>query len=180
MLNCSKANPMKTKEAIKKAFERKEKAMQRLPSVGKGSVTTKISVTDGMTCKIQEGDWTLTADMSDINGGNNEGPTPGTFGRAAFGSCLAITYIMFASKMNISIENLKVEVQVDYDARGMYGFDNVRPGYSEVRYIVKVESPASKQELMKVLDKADKHSSYLDLFANETQVTRTVELNKKN
>ena len=109
---------MKTKQSIKEAFERKEKAMQRMPSVGKGGVTTKINVKDGMTCEIQEGDWKLIADMSEKNGGNNKGPTPGTFGRAAFGSCLAITYIMFASKMEVQIENLEVEVQVDYDARG--------------------------------------------------------------
>ena len=171
---------MKTKESIKEAFQKKEKTMQRMPSVGKGSVTTKINIRDGMTCEIQEGDWKLTADMSEKNGGNNEGPTPGTFGRAAFGSCLAITYIMYASRTDIPIENLEVEVQVDYDARGMYGFEDVRPGYSEVRYTVKVQSPASEEELMKLLDKADKHSSYLDLIANETQVKRTVELNKLN
>jgi len=171
---------MKNKKSIKEAFERKEKTMQRLPSVGKGNVTTKINVIDGTTCQIEEGDWKLIADMSEKNGGKNKGPTPGTFGRAAFGSCLAITYIMFASKMDIAIESLEIEVQVDYDARGMYGFEEVKPGYSEIRYNVKVESAASKQELMKVLDKADKHSSYLDVFANETQVKRTVELTTSN
>ena len=171
---------MKTKQSIKEAFERKEKALVRMPSIGKAGVTTKIQVTNGMTCQIQEGDWTLIADMSEKNGGNNRGPTPGTFGRAALGSCLAITYIMYASKMNVPIENLEVEVQVDFDARGMYGIEDVRAGYSEVRYTVKVESPVSEEEIMKVLDKADKHSSYLDLFANETKVTRAVELTKPN
>ena len=171
---------MKNKKSIKEAFERKEKTMQRLPSVGKGSVTTKINVIDGTTCQIEEGDWKLIADMSEKNGGKNEGPTPGTFGRAAFGSCLAMTYIMFASKMEVAIESLEIEVQVDYDARGMYGFEDVKPGYSEIRYNVKVESAASEQELMKVLDKADKHSSYLDVFANGTKVKRTVELTISN
>lgn len=171
---------MKTKQSIKEAFERKENALQRMPSVGLGGVTTKIIVKDGTTCEIKEGDLTLIADMSIQSGGNNMGPTPGTFGRAAFGSCLAITYILFASKMNVPIENLEVEVQVDYDARGMFGFEKVRSGYSEVRYIVKIESPASEEEIMKLLDKADKHSSYLDLFANETPVTRSVQLNNSN
>lgn len=167
---------MKTSEIIRTAFERKEKAMLRIPSVGIGGVTTKIRVTDGTTCEITEGDWTLTADMTEKNGGNNKGPTPGTYGRTAFGSCLAITYLMFASKMKIPIENLEIEVQVDYDARGMYGFEGVRPGYSEVRYTVKVQSPASEAELMKLFDKADTHSSYLDTFANKTPVRRILEL----
>jgi uncharacterized OsmC-like protein len=171
---------MKTKKSIKEAFEKKENLLNRLPSVGKGGVTTIIHVKDGTTCEIQEGDWRLVADMSEKNGGQNQGPTPGTFGRAAFGSCLAITYMMYASKMEIPIENLEVEVQVDYDARGMYGIEEVRAGYSEVRYCVRVESPSSEAELMAMLDKADKHSSYLDLFANETPVIRTVELKTKN
>jgi uncharacterized OsmC-like protein len=171
---------MKTNENIKVAFDRKKEVLTRMPSAGLGSVTTKINVKDGTTCEIREGDWTLVADMSEKNGGNNAGPTPGTFGRAAFGSCLAITYIMYASKMNIPIDDLEVEVQVDYDAKGMYGFENVRPGYTEVRYTVKVKSPAAEEELLKLLDIADKHSSYLDLFANETKVTRTVEINKTN
>jgi len=171
---------MKTSETIKEAFERKEKAMRRKPSIGLGGVTTKIRVTDGTTCEITEGDWKLTADMSEKSGGKNKGPTPGTYGRAAFGSCLAISYILYASRMNVPIENLEVEVQVDYDARGMYGFENVRPGYTEVRYLVQVESPASEEQLMEVLDRAEKHSSYLDVFANETPVKRTVGLKVTN
>jgi uncharacterized OsmC-like protein len=172
---------MKTKQSIKEAFERNENAMQRMPNIGLGGVTTKIKIKDGTTCEINEGDWTLTADMNPKSGGNNKGPTPGTFGRAAFGSCLAISYILYASKMNVPIENLEVEVQVDYDARGMYGFDEVRAGYSEVRYIVKIESPASEETLMNMLNKADKHSSYLDIFVNETPVKREVEfINNKS
>jgi uncharacterized OsmC-like protein len=171
---------MKTNNTIKEAFERKEKTMRRLPSVGKGSVNTSIKIKDGTTCEIQEGDWRLIADMSKKNGGKNQGPTPGTYGRAAFGSCLAITYMMYASKMEIPIENLEVEVQVAYDARGMYGFEEVRAGYSEIRYNVKVQSTASETELINLLDKADKHSSYLDLFANVTPVSRTVEFIKSS
>ncbi len=169
---------MKTKRYIKDAFERKERAMQRFPSIGKGMVATKINIKDGLTCQIEESDWTLIADMSEKSGGRNAGPTPGTFGRAAFGSCLAITYMMFASKMGIPIENLDIEVQVEYDARGMYGFEHVRPGYSKVLYNVKIKSPASEDEIIALLDIADKHSSYLDLFANKTSVTRSVELLK--
>ena len=169
---------MKTKQSIKETFERKENAMRLKPYVGKGSVTTKINVVDGLTCEIQEGAWKLIADMSKQSGGEGKGPTPGTFGRAAFGSCLAMTYIMYASKMAVPISDLEVVVQVDYDARGMYGFEDVSPGYSEVRYHVKVESPAPEEALMKVLNKANVHSSYLNVFGEKQEIKHQIEIVK--
>ena len=171
---------MKTKATIKDNYERKVKIMEHKPAVGKGTVRANVKVKDGFTCEFTEGDWTFTADMSEKSGGNNQGPTPGTFGRAAFGSCLAISYIMYASLMDVPIENLEVDVQVDYDARGIYGFEDVRPGYTEVRYTVKVDSPATEEELIAVMDKAEKHSSYLDVFSNTTPVKRQVEILKTN
>jgi len=169
---------MNNMKIIKAAFERKVKLMKRKPDIGKGIVKTKIGLTKGLTCKIEEGNWNLIADMGKNSGGSETGPTPGTYGRAAFGSCLAITYMMYASKMNVAISFLEIEVEVDYDARGMYGFDNVFPGYHEVRYNVKVESSASDKALLAVLDKADQHSSYLAVFGKEQKVKRTIQIIK--
>lgn len=180
-LNFSKGvRTLKTKESIKKAFEKNEKSLSRMGTIGRGSVTTKVNVKDGTTCQIEEGDWSMITDLSESGGGNGEGPNPGVLGRAALGGCLAITYMMYASKMDIPIENLEVELHVDYDVRGMFGFKDVRAGYPEIRYLVKVESPASRQDLLSMLDKADKHSSFLDLFANGTQIARSVELINNN
>jgi uncharacterized OsmC-like protein len=114
--------------------------------------------------------------MSAKSGGNNSAPNPGIFGRAALGSCLAIGYIQWAAKLGVPISELEVEIQADYDSRGMYGVDGQRPGYREIRYVVHVASDAPQPDILHVLNVADAHSDYLHVFRNPQRVLRQVHL----
>ncbi len=115
--------------------------------------------------------------MPEQAGGNTSGPTPGVFGRAALGSCLAIGYMMRAAVMDIQISGLEVEVQADYDDGVLFGTVlNVPPGYLEVRYTVTIESDAPEDKIMEMLDDADKHSPYLDIFSRAQSCIRKVNI----
>jgi uncharacterized OsmC-like protein len=115
--------------------------------------------------------------MPEQAGGNEAGPTPGVFGRAALGSCLAIGYMMRAATMGIPISKLEVEVQADYDDGALFGTaPNVPPGYLEVRYSVTIESDASEEDIINMLDEADKHSPYLDIFSRAQSCNRKVNI----
>lgn len=167
---------------IRNTLERNVKAVTLRPAVGKGTAVTKVRLRDGLACDIQEGPWTLVAGMTEKYGGANEGPNPGVYGRAALGSCLAIGYAMWAARLNVPIESLDIEIHADYDVRGELGVaDEVRPGYSQIRYVVRVSSPASEAEIQHWLDTADKYSSWLDNIENavpviaERHVTTTTE-----
>jgi uncharacterized OsmC-like protein len=152
---------------IAAVLERNIKAVTLRPSVGQGTATTKVTLRDGLACDIQEGPWRLVAGMTEKYGGSNDGPNPGVYGRAALGSCLAIGYAMWAARLGVPIESLEIEVQADYDVRGELGAnDSVRPGYSEVRYIVTVASPAPSDAITQWLDTADRYSSWRDNLAN--------------
>ena len=125
----------------------------------------------------QEGKWQFKADMPEVAGGNAAGPTPGVYGRAALGSCLAIGYMMRAARDNINITSLEVEVQASYDDGPLFGTTHdIFPGYSEVKYIVTIESDATEDEVMQLLDEADEHSPYLDVFARAQHCTREVKI----
>jgi len=52
--------------------------------------------------------------------------------------------------------------------------DEVRPGYSQIRYIVHVSSPASEAEIVRWLDTADKFSSWRDNIANPVPLLREI------
>jgi uncharacterized OsmC-like protein len=140
----------------------------------KGTAVTKVRTRDGLTCDIEEGAWRMTADMNPKWGGNGEGPTPGTFGRGALGSCLAIGYTMWAAKLGVPISNIEVEVQADYDTRGMCGITEVPAGYSEVRYLVTITSTAPQEDVLQVLDTADAYSSYFDIFARALTMKKRI------
>src|SRR5665647_2231664 len=102
---------MNDADKIKTAVERTKKALSLKPVLGKGTGISKATIINGLTCEIQEGNWKFISDMPSSVGGNQAGPTPGVYGRAALGSCLAIGYAMKAAEMGIQIHNLEVEVQ---------------------------------------------------------------------
>ncbi|MCB0622085.1 MAG: OsmC family protein [Saprospiraceae bacterium] len=168
---------MQTRNEIKAAFDRKVNALSLRPYVGQGTARTSVRIVDGLSCEIQDGPWKLFADMSARSGGNGQGPDPGVLGRSALGSCLAISYVLWASRLEVPIDALEVDVEADYDARGMYGWDEVEAGYLEVRYTVRVSSPAPREAIMEVLDLADRHGSYLAVFGKPQRVVREVLLN---
>jgi len=161
---------------IKSAIDRVIKTLIQKPSFGLDTRISKATITNGLTCEIQEGNWKFTADMPEQVGGNAAGPTPGVYGRAAFGSCLAIGYMMRAAQLGININSLEVEVQADYDDGALLGTSTTPPGYSEVRYSVTVDSDASQEEIMRMLDEADAHSPYLDVFSRAQKCIRKVHI----
>jgi len=156
---------MTESQKIKLAVERSIKALSLKPSLGLGTGHSITRIKNGLTCEIQERNWKFFADMPESVGGNATAPTPGVYGRAALGSCLAIGYMMQAAKMGITIDALEVEVQTDYDDGALLGTAQTDAGYSEVRYIVTIESDAAEDDIVKLLDEGDKHSPYLDVFS---------------
>jgi uncharacterized OsmC-like protein len=160
---------------IRSAIERNVKAIELRPGIARNTAVTRVQLRDGLACTIEEGPWRLVAGMAEKFGGTGEGPTPGVFGRAALGSCLAVGYAMWAARLGIQVDALEIELQADYDARGELGLsDDVRPGYSQIRYVVHVSSPASEAEILRWLDTADRYSSWRDNIANPVPLVREV------
>lgn len=167
---------MKGEEKIRTAFERATKAMRLRDSIGRGTATTRVTMTEGFTCEVEDGRWNLTVDMSEKGGGDGRGPDPGVMGRSALGTCLAIAYRQWLIQCDVPIESLEVEIQADYDARAEYGVTDGSPAYEEIRYVVTVESDAPEEEVMRALDEAETHCTYLVIFREPQRVVREVRL----
>jgi uncharacterized OsmC-like protein len=168
---------MVANEKIRSGFRRVATALAQRPAFGHGTNCSTASIRDGLTCEVREGDWTFIADMPEQAGGNGAGPTPGVYGRAALGSCLAIGYMMKAAVMDIPVASLEVQVQADYDDGALFGTaPGVPPGYLEVRYTVTIDSTAAGELILKMLDEADRHSPYLDVFSRAQRCSRTVNI----
>lgn len=167
---------MNQMEKIRLAFERSHKALSLKPTLGLGTGTSITRVVNGLTCEVTEGPWKFKTDMPEAAGGNAAAPTPGVYGRAALGSCLAIGYMMRAARDNINIQSLEVEVQASYDDGPLFGTNNEVPGYLQVKYIVRIESDASEETIMQLLDEADQHSPYLDVFTRAQDCIREVKI----
>jgi uncharacterized OsmC-like protein len=167
---------MEIQEEIKNKINRTIRALSSKPSLGYTTSVSTARITNGLACEVKEGDWVLKADMPDRAGGTETAPTPGILGRAALGSCLSIGYMMQAALLDIPIKSLEVEIEADWDAGGAFGTSEVFSGYLELRYRVRVESNASEEDILKVLDAGDKFSPYLDVFTRSQTCLRKVEI----
>jgi uncharacterized OsmC-like protein len=163
-------------ENVKRAFEGIVDALIANPALGRGTGTTIARIRHGLACEIEAGSWRFVADMPETSGGTASGPTPGVYGRAALGSCLAIGYAMRAAKLGVPISGIEVEVQADFDDGALFGVSDEPPGYSEVRYLVTVTTDAAEPDVLRVLDEADVHSPYLDVFRRAQRCTRSVRI----
>ncbi len=169
---------MADKSTMKKAYERNQKAVKLRPEIGKSTAITKIRLFDGTTCEVEHKHWKFNVDIGKSEGGNDAGPGPGILERGALGSCLAIAYSQQAAIMGIPVSKIEIDVESDFDARGMLGIDDLPPGFKELRYKVYIESPATEEEIMKIIEKADRHSPVLDDFKRAIPVKRFVEIVK--
>ena len=167
---------MKEQEDIKTKFERTAKALTLKPSIGYGTGVSKTRIVNGLYCETKEDDWVFNTDMPKQVGGSGTASSPGVLGRAALGSCLAIGYLMWASKLGVKINSLEVEIEADYDDGGLFDTSDSPPGYLEIRYLVRIKSPASSNDIENVLKMGEKHSPYLDVFSRAQSCVRQVEL----
>lgn len=161
-------------EGIRTATDRARTALTRLSSAGRGTARTRARVVDGLTCRVDDGRWSFTADMSEKAGGGAKGPDPGVLGRAALASCLAVGYVRWAAHAGVRLDSLEVEVEADYDARAEYGLTEGPPGYEALRWTVRVESDAPEEELRRILATAEERSPWLALLRDPQHLDRTV------
>ncbi len=171
--------PIGTDERIRTAVERARKALSLRRSLGRGTARTRARIREGVTCEVEDGRWSLVADLPQKAGGNSEGPDPGVFGRAALASCLAAGYAMWAAYEGVSLTSLEVEVQADYDARPEYGVGEKPPGYEGIRWIVRVSSPATEEDIQRVLTTAEARSPFLALFREPQELRREVVITRQ-
>ena len=163
--------------AIREIAERNVRLLAARPDRGHLSCATRARLVDGLRCEIEEGPWRFAADMPAKVGGDESAPTPGALGRGAQASCLTIGIASWAARLGVPIDAVEVEVEADFDARGELGIGDVAPGYTEVRYVVSIESLAPRDELDRLLAIAERHSPYLDVFGRAIALRRALRVN---
>ena len=95
-------------------------------------------------------------------GGTETGPSPGQMMNMALGSCQVVTTMLWAAKYGVPVEKLEIKVKAEKDSRGLYGVDNQSSHWRSIKYHVDIESPATEDEVKKILKAAYDHSPMRD------------------
>lgn len=165
-------------EHIREAYERSKRAVRLRPAIARYTSTATCRVVDGFTCEATDGEFKLLTDAPESTGGSGRGPTPGFLLRAALGSCCAMGYIREAANQGVPINSIEVQVQTDADARGEFGLADVPCGFTKVRYIITVDSPAAAEDIYKIIEDGDDYAAILETVRDPVRVEREVRINQ--
>ena len=159
-------------DSIKTAFERNGRAIDLRPGLGQKTAITRVRILEGVHCEAEEGRWKLESDASEKSGGTGRAPDPGFVVRAALGNCFAMGYVTWAAHLGVPVSNVEVEIHADFDVRGQHDVPGIPPGYSEIRYVVRIESSAPEADVKRVVETADRASMVGDVFRRAHTLVR--------
>lgn len=134
------------------------------------------SAHDAVASTIEIGKFSVEVDEPPALGGENTAPNPVEYYLASLLSCQVVTYRVWADKLGIVVDDIKARAEGDLDVRGFFGFDeSVRAGFGEVRVVVKVTGPETRERYEELHEAVDAHCPVLDLTRNATPILTTLE-----
>ena len=111
-------------------------------------------------------------------GGADAGPNPVELVLVALGTCQEIMYAAYASVMGIPLKSVKVNLRGYLDLHGLFGMDpNTPAGYQKVTYETVIDSPASAEDLRKLVQTVESHCPVLDTLVRAIEVSGKVTAN---
>jgi len=100
------------------------------------------------------GPHTIRIDEPAALGGENTGPNPVELLLSALGGCLVVLVNAFAPAHGVEIKDVKVQVEGDLDPDGFLEKSSVRPGFSAIRYRLKIDSPSPQEKINALIEHA--------------------------
>ena len=106
--------------------------------------------------------------------GKNTGPTAVEALLAALGACITGTFAAQATARGVRIESMEADLEGAMDLNGFFGLQPIRPGVSDVKIALRVQSDAEESVLREVLEAAQAHSPVFDSVTRPVGVETTV------
>ncbi len=146
---------------IQRVLDRMAKAFQARPTSAQDVTRSRAVLKGGFTTVTQEGDHQFTLDMPEAAGGSGAGPTPGVLGRACIAGCVAMGVRIAAARRAVAIEEIAVDLSMDWDNRGLFGLDGVSAGPAKVRLEIQLKSDAPEALLRETVAEGLRHDPWL-------------------
>jgi uncharacterized OsmC-like protein len=122
---------------------------------------------EGLRCRIEGPNGaTLASDMPSGVGGGGTAPTPSWLSRAALATCEATVIALRAAREGVSLTELEVAVEGEFDNRGVLGMDDSVPaGPLSLRTRVRIGADGVDPEILRqIVEWATSHSPVGDVF----------------
>jgi len=114
--------------------------------------------------------FTLTQDIPKGIGGEDKGPTPTEVLLASLAGCIGIVMAYHSKRFNVDIDELKIDVEGDYDPRGFMGYD-VKAGFTEIRARIEIKTNSPRDRVEKLVRFVESHCPISDTLTSPTKVS---------
>lgn len=152
------------------------KAVQADPEVAKFSFSARTVWQGGTITETVARERVIVADEPAPLGGQDSAADPVELLLAALTSCVSIGLVTNAVKRGLDFEDFEIEARGDLDLHGYLGLsDEVRPGYTNIDYTVRVKSDIDPAELEDLLRVAKKTSPMFDNILNGVTINSRIE-----
>ena len=113
----------------------------------------------------------VTMDAPAGLGGVDAAPTAAESLVAALAGCLTSGIATNAALFDVPIDAIGIEMEADIDFRGLLGHDrSVRNGFTDIRYTVTIQSPASEQQVRRCKETIDRKSPVADTLTHPVTI----------
>ncbi|WP_273846913.1 OsmC family protein [Rubrobacter calidifluminis] len=161
-------------------LQKVEELRSQLASLESASQTFSVQsrLAEGVRTETKIRGFDLTVDEPKDLGGTDAGPNPVELVLAALATCQEIVYSVYAARAGVELERVEVDAEGDLDPRGFLGVsEEVRPGFENVRYRVRIESPSEPEKVRELSRLVDEHCPVFDILTRPVEVSGAVELN---
>lgn len=124
------------------------------PGACKRTYVTTGRIRAGLACQIEQGPFSVTADLGLAMGGDASGPSPGFYARSAIIGCVGIGIKMLAVREGLVFERMAVTVETDFDDSALMGLGPNPAGPLRTRVIVDIESKDDPARIAEVTNRA--------------------------
>ena len=141
------------------------------PEDGKGRFETVTEWRAGAQAMTRARSFTLETDEPAPLGGQDQYIDPMELLLASLGTCLTIGWVTQARLRGLDYRHLRIKVSAPFDLRGYFNLDpKVRPGFSELRYTVEVDSEADTTTLEEIRQAVERTSPIFDNILRPTAI----------
>jgi len=127
---------------------------------------------DGMRAEGRFGRHVVIVDEPKGFGGEDSAANPAEVLLAALGTSLSVTLRCHAALLGIVVGRITVQLAGDLDIRGFFDADSaIRSGFQDIKLTVAIESPATPDQLSRLLTAAERGCPMLDTCRDATPIT---------
>lgn len=107
--------------------------------------------------------------------GVNCAPNPAEYMLGGMAGCMAVTFMVGATAMNIEIEQLQLDIDGTLDFQGFLGLNpDINPGFPELTFVFNVKGNGTQAQYNTLLERVIRHSPNYNTIKHEVNLIGTL------